>query len=113
MSSVEEKDIEIALTNAKSEMGLGTSLERLLNNKDFKKIVMTEYLEQEAIRLVQLKADFNMSAPHIQASIIRDIDAIGSFKQFLMRIEQRGEEGRDVASDCEMALEEIRAGEAE
>ena len=113
MSSVTEKDIEIALTNAKSEMGLGKSLERLLNNKDFKKIVMSEYLEQEAIRLVHLKADFNMRAPHLQENVTRDIDAIGSFKQFLMRIEQRAEEGQDTVDDCELALEEIRAGEAE
>lgn len=113
MSSPEELNIENQLTNAKSELSLGKSLERLLNNRDFKRVIMSEYLEQEAIRLVQLKADFNVQAPHIQASIVRDIDAIGSFKQFLMRVEQRADEARDDIDDCEMALEDIREGEAE
>lgn len=75
-------------------MELGNALERLFNNRDFKNIVLKGYLEQEAVRLVHLKAAPAMDSPAKQAAVVRDIDAIGAFSGYLNEIARQAELGR-------------------
>lgn len=77
------RQLEANIENAKAMVNIGKSIERLRNNPDFKEVVLKGYFEREAVRLVHLKADPNMQTPDRQASIIRDIDAIGAFASYL------------------------------
>ena len=50
-----------------------------------------------------------MQTPEHQASILRDIDAIGSFYQFLRTLEIQAEMARRAVEDGESLREEILA----
>lgn len=83
MTTSEIKALEDSLEKAKNLVDLGVALDRLKSNRDFQLLITNGYLKDEAIRLVHLKADPNMQTPERQASVIRDIDAIGSFHGYL------------------------------
>lgn len=89
-------DLEVALSNldrdakaAKVQLDLGSALANLRNNRDFKKLITEGYLKDEAIRLVSLKADPMMQTPEFQASIVKQIDAIGFLAQYFITIDQK------------------------
>lgn len=67
-----------------------SALERLQSNRDFRKLIMEGYLQNEAVRLVHLKADPEYQTSVKQDAIIRDIDAIGSLNGFLNITLQQG-----------------------
>ena len=82
-NSTEIKAIESSIKQAKSLVELGTALDRLRSNSDFKKIVGEGYFEAEAIRLVHLKADPKMQTEQHQADILKQMDSIGALNQFM------------------------------
>ena len=77
------QQIESNIRQSKKIVEFGDAIERLRNNRDFKRVVIEGYFEQEAIRLVHLKADSNMQSPEAQKSILSQLDAIGTFSQYL------------------------------
>ena len=83
MSNEQIQGIEESIKRSKKLVEMGESLERLRNNRDFKKVVIEGYLEQECIRLVHLKSDPSCEAVQRQNSIVRQIDSIGCFNDFL------------------------------
>lgn len=105
----EIQQLEHEIQQSKKTLELGNALERLFNNRDFKNIILKGYLEQEAVRLVHLKADPSMAHPDKQASVIRDIDAIGSFDGFLREIKRQADLARKSVASAEDALDAIRA----
>lgn len=78
--------IEKAIQHSKELVELGKVLERLRSNRDFKKLIIEGYLEKECIRLVLLKADQNMQTVERQASIVKQMDAIGSVDQYFQTV---------------------------
>ena len=83
------KEIEKQIQHAKEQVELGKGLERLRSNRDFVKIVVNNYLEQECIRLVLLKAAPNLQSAEKQASIVKQMDAIGALNQYFTTIYQK------------------------
>ena len=77
-----EKDIQ----HSKELVELGKGLERLRSNRDFKKLIIDGYFGQECIRLVLCKADQNMQASDKQASIVKQMDAIGSLHEYFQTV---------------------------
>ena len=75
--------IDIQIEQAKRHVQKMNSVFNLSKNKDFIDVIEKGYFEEEASRLVLLKADSNLQKPEDQASIIRSIDAIGHFRQYL------------------------------
>ena len=109
MSSVELQAIEQSIKQSQKSVELGSAYERLLSNRDFKKIVLEGYFEQEAIRLVHLKSDPNMQSAESQKSIATQMDAIGSFKQYLQLVKFKAEmAGKAIEAD-EYARDELLA----
>lgn len=105
------KELEASIQRAKALVELGSSLERLSLNRDFKAIVLEGYFKQEAIRLVHLRSDPSMQTLERQADIVKQMDAIAGFSQYLLVIQQQAYMAkRSVASD-EQSMEEILAGE--
>lgn len=80
---------------------LGKSLERLRKNRDFKKIIESEYMREEAVRLVHLKGNSNVQEPRQQASIDNQIMAIGCLSDFLDMVEARAAGAVDAIDECE------------
>lgn len=86
MPMTELELIEAGIKQSKETIAIGKSLERLFNNADFKKIVLDLYMEKDALRLVQLKADPSMQSEGSQKSILTQIDAIGALSQFFQTL---------------------------
>jgi len=83
MSNSTVKAIEENIRKSKQVVEAGAALERLMTNRDFKKVILEGYFEQEAIRLVHLKSDQNFQSPDMQRSIIAQMDSIGNVHQYL------------------------------
>lgn len=107
------QEIELSIEQAKEFVERGKRLERLQANPDFQEIIGKGYFEREAIRLVHLKSDPNIQCPEKQASIVRDMDAIGSLRWYLQVIQMQAVNAAMAIADGEEALDEIRGGEAE
>ena len=82
-SSDQVETINIQIEQAKKHVNKMNCVFNLSKNKDFIDVIEKGYFEEEASRLVLLKADPNLQKPEDQASIIRSIDAIGHFRQYL------------------------------
>jgi hypothetical protein len=86
MNEITLQELEANIKSAKEAIELGSALERLYSNRDFKKIVLTGYFEKEAVRLVHLKAAAESIDLAVQKSIVDKIDAIGTFSNYLKDI---------------------------
>ena len=84
------ENIEINIEHAKKYVNKMNSVFNLSKNRDFNDVIDKGYFEEEASRLVLLKADPNLQKPEDQASIIRSIDAIGHFRQYLSTVVSMG-----------------------
>ena len=82
--------VEVSMDQAKEAIEKMRALERLTDNKDFKKIMLEGYFEKEPVRLCLLKAEPQMQTPEYQDSIIKQIDAIGSVRSYLHLVMQMG-----------------------
>lgn len=94
--------IERSIKQHKATVDLGAALERLRANKDFKKIIVEGYFENEAVRLVHLKADPSMQSAESRRSIEQQMDAIGALNQYLNLL----------ASHAALAQKQIEVDEA-
>jgi hypothetical protein len=98
MNAIEQ--IEITEQSAKAKVELGRALNKLVGNREFKKLILEEYFEKEAARLVMLKAEPNMQDDESQKRIIKDIDAIGNLRQYFRAIEQLSMMAEKSLKDC-------------
>ena len=103
--------LEAGLVSAKKTVEFGDALQRLRSNRDFKTVIQSGYLEQEAIRLVHLKGDPEMQSPASQAAIVRQIDSISELNSFFRTAEYQARMAlRAIQADGE-TLEELLAEE--
>ena len=110
-STKEVQELENNIKYNTVVLELGYSLERLRNNKDFQKVILKGYFEQEAIRLVMLKADANMQTPVLQESIVKQMDAIGVLSSYFQTVRHLATmAGRSIESDG-ATIEEMLAEE--
>ena len=109
MSNDAIQEIELSIKEAQKMVDLGSAVQRLANNRDFKKVVMEMYFEKEAVRLVHLKANPAMQDKDRQDAIVKEMDAIGSFYQFLRTLEIQADMARRAVEDGETLREEILA----
>lgn len=113
MSQAEIQELELSIKRAQDMVDMGKALERLQKNKDFKKIVLEGYFEKEAIRLVHLKSDAQMQTPEKQAAVIRGIDAIGEFHDYLKTVYQLANMAQHAIEADEQTRDELLAEELE
>jgi hypothetical protein len=101
-------EIERQIKDSQEDLEMGKALQRLKMNPDFKRLILEGYLTEEAVRLVHLKANPSMAAPDKQVATIRDIDAIGSFYQFLHVVGFKGRQAETSIEQAEQARQEIQ-----
>lgn len=111
MSTDTIQEIELNIKEAKQVVETGKALERLRNNRDFKRLIADEYLHKEAVRLVHLKADINSQSAFSQESIIKQMDCIGSLTHFFQRIEHQAMLAGIAITNDEEEIDGIRTGE--
>lgn len=107
MSQHDLETIELSMKHAKKAIDSKVALERLTRNRDFKAIVLEGYFESEAVRLVLLKSDPNMQSDESQKEILKQIDAIGSLRQYLRNVMHMGDMAGKAMEDYEQSREEI------
>lgn len=83
MNEEQIRALDRSIETAHAQLDIGKAIERLHRNPDFKAVILKGYLEQEAIRLVHLRTDPAVQSPAQQADIIRQIDGIAAFKDYL------------------------------
>ena len=103
--------LENSIKHATVMVEMGNALDRLRSNKDFRRVVLDGYFKDEAIRLVMLKADTKMQSIESQASIVKQMDAIGSFNQYLTTVMQLSAQAeRSIESDSQTVEELLAEG---
>lgn len=107
--SQEIETIELNIKHAKKAVDLMKSVQRLTTNRDFKKVFLEGYFEQEAIRLVLLKSDPSLQGAEDQAALIKQMDAIGSVRQYLNTVNQLGRMAEKAISEDEATRDELLA----
>jgi hypothetical protein len=107
------EEIELNIKEARKVVELGASLERLYSNRDFKKVILEGYFEQEAIRLVQLKADPAMQDEKSQQAIWKLMDAIGRLNQYFRMVIQQADMAKSAIESDEAEKESLLAEELE
>ena len=101
--------LEMNISRSKELVAMGEALVRLMANRDFKQVIDVGYFEQEAIRLVHLKADPNMQSAESQRNILMQMDAIGSLNQYLQLVDFRAAMAHKAIAADEEARDEILA----
>ena len=109
MSDTELQQLERNIKHAQKTVDLGDALDRLRNNRDFKKVIGEAYFNEEAIRLVHLMSDANMQSPEIQQSIHKQMIAIGVFHDFLNTLSIRADMARRSVAADEATRDEMLA----
>jgi len=104
--------IEDSIEYAKRRIARSEKVLKLYDDPIFNEIVVKNYFEQEAIRMVSLYGSGSGSEEQLR-DLEKDMHAIGAFRRYLSQIVQ---EGRQAQSDLVMnqeALEEELAIQAE
>lgn len=109
MSNQDLETIELSIKHAKKAVDLMKSVERLSKNRDFKAVFLDGLFEQEAIRLVMLKGDPNMQGEDDQKEILKQMDGIGSVRQYLSAVMQMGRMAEKAIQEDEETREAILA----
>ena len=104
-------ELELSLDYAKKLVARGEALQRVHANRDFKEIVLEGYFKEEAIRLVMLKGDPSMQDQTSQLSIIKQIDAISAFVQYMRVVEHTANMASKALADGQETMAELMAEE--
>lgn len=87
--------VAIHLEDARHMVELAESLERLYENRDFKKVFIDGFIKDTAVRLVNLRASDEAQANELLLKRIdRGIDAIGYIQEHMRKIEIDGANSR-------------------
>lgn len=102
-------ELDRNIREAKKIADVGDALERLRKNADFKTVIQEGFFEKEAIRLVHLKAEPNFQTAERQASIVTQMDAIGSLAQYLTTVLHKAALARKAIAADEETRDEVLA----
>jgi len=105
----EIEQVELTIKQAKEAVSLKDSVLKLQNNKDFVNVINKGYFENQASRLVLLRADPSMQNDRDQKEIDNSIIAIGYLRQYLSSIVQLGYKAEREVLDAEEAKQELIA----
>ena len=104
-----ERQIEISIEAAKGAVERKNMMNELIRDKRFTEIFTIGYMEKEPARLTSLMADADWQTEEKQQSIIDDLRAISSLRQYIMGIKAMGTQMERQIAGSEAELEEMRA----
>jgi hypothetical protein len=103
-----EREIEISIEQAKEMVERKNKMDELIANPAFNEIITVGYMEKESTRLVSLLADEEWQEEQKQQSLIDDMRAISSLRQYIMNIRALGRQMERQIAASEATLEELR-----
>jgi hypothetical protein len=112
MSEVTSIQLEDQLQAARKANDLLTQHDRLLNNKDFREVILTEFLVNEAARYVQLSQDPALTDKNQEDSLNIAV-ATGHVKRWLAVRRQMLQHQVNSVPQLESELDALRAEEAQ
>ena len=77
--------IENSIAHARKVIAKGDALQRLMDNSDFKAVVLDAYLKDEPVRMVHYYGS-GIGSPEEKAEIERDMHGVGALKSFFSLI---------------------------
>ena len=101
------KSLEANIKVGNDAVDFGKALERLHNNKDFKRVILDGYFKDEARRLVHLLSAVDMQTKDKQESIIKQMEGIGQLSQYFNVVKFHARQGQKSVDECEELREEI------
>ena len=104
--------VDHSISRAKDQIAMADALGRLYKNRDFKKVFLDGFLNEEAARTVRALANPAMQDAQNQAMLQKQIIAVGQVHQFMLTIDRIGMMARKSLGEFEETREEIlREGE--
>lgn len=106
----EVEELELEISQAQEMKGRGDAVKRLLDNVDFKAVVLDHWFKDEVVRLGHLVSDPQLTEQQ-RACVQRDLEAIGGFRRYLQTLEMFGFQAAQSLEEHEEALAEARAAQ--
>ena len=106
-------EIEMSNENAKKLVQMGAALQRLTNNRDFKKVVLEGFFKEEPVRLTELLAGPSQQSPEAQAELLGQLKAISGLNQYFVKVQMVANMSQDAITSNEEVLEQIAQAEAD
>lgn len=103
------ESMEVSIDNAKSSIDLHDSLQRLLKNRDFKKIIEEDYFKATAIRLVYLKTDPSFQDEQGLRQVEHQMVGIASLRQHFSYLIAAGQAAKNAMDSYEATQAELLA----
>ncbi|SUA63326.1 Uncharacterised protein [Oligella urethralis] len=108
MSSSDLQEIELTIDRAKEMIKDGEAVERLLRNRDFKRLVVDGYFKDEAVRLAFLKSERQvLTDEKLEKIVDSNLKSIGFFKQYLEFISHQALQAKAALKENEELREEL------
>lgn len=101
------EQIRITIEEKKEMIGLGDAIVRLTKNRDWKKLVDTEFFEKEPQRLVALLAHPSMQDDASQKELRNQMLGVAYFRQYLHRIGIFAQQAKDSLPEDERTEAEL------
>lgn len=102
---LERVDIDIA--DAKKQVNLQHSLNRLHENKDFQALIMEGYLKDEAHRICLCMADPEFDSPEKQENLHRMAFGVGSLFQYFRKVAMMGQMSQSALDEHEQTRQQL------
>ncbi len=103
--------IELHIDEARQGIADMEALNRLRQNKDFKRIFLKLFLEDEPARLTTLLAHPSYQGDDTQADIINQLKSVSLFGQYMTKLNQFGISAQTALEDHEQELELVHSEE--
>lgn len=100
-------EVHLTVEQAKRQVALRDSFEKLKENADFVDLIFNEYFQNEAARLVSVRTDFNMQGEQQQKDVNKAMDAVGYLRRYLATITYNGNQAEKALIDAEETRQEI------
>ncbi len=104
-----ERQIEISIQQAQGAVDKKDMMNKLLATKEFNELFTLGYMERESARLVSLLSDPEWAPEEKQQSLINDMKAISSLRQYIMGVRALGNQMERQIMASRSQLEEMEA----
>jgi len=111
MSELEQQmhQVEVTIEECEEQIAQAEALERLHKNTDFKKIILTDYFEKNAIRTVMMKSAAGHEGEKEQKNLDNVLIGIGQLGQYFHKIFAFGEGAARAMEEHKNTREELLA----
>lgn len=100
--------LQLTIDDAKLAVELMHKLETLNKHKEFNEVIDEQLFKNYAQSLVHLLSDPARQSDEEREDIIKDMEMIGRFRQFLHSIYQRGRMAEKTILDTQEEIDELR-----